>query len=197
MEEWRPLVGYEGLYEISSLGRIRGLERKCDALFYGNPGKRYVPPKLLSQTYDKDGYLHIRLSKNGKRETYSVHRLVAKTFLQNPDNKPQVNHINGHKDDNRIENLEWCTASENVLHGYRTGLYKTVHNAKPVAKLSDDGDIISVYESARKAEMEYHKENPNSANILRICAQGYGHCHGYGWKNISSEEYFALKEKLP
>ena len=81
--------------------------------------KRYI------KTFDGgDGYLSIRLNKNAKRFKFKVHRLVAITYILNPENKSQVNHINGIKKDNRVENLEWCTPSENMIHAYKTGLIK-------------------------------------------------------------------------
>lgn len=77
------------------------------------------------KTFDGgDGYLSIRLNKNGKRYKFKVHRLVAMNYIANPENKSQVNHINGIKKDNSFENLEWCTPSENMIHAYKTGLIK-------------------------------------------------------------------------
>lgn len=111
-EEWRPVVGYEGWYEVSNLGRVKRIK-------YGRGAKRGV----LSQgdgsyrnSMDKTAYKIVMLCKNGIPKTRSVHRLVAEAFIPNPCDKPQVNHKNGEKDDNRVENLEWVTNSENCLH---------------------------------------------------------------------------------
>ena len=188
MEEWKSLVGYEGCYEISSIGRIRGLERQCHINCHGTSANRFVPSIIISQRYDRDGYLRVHLSKNGKRTSELVHRLVAKTFIDNPNNKPQVNHINGRKDDNRVENLEWCTASENVTHAYRTGLCGIIYNSKPVAQLDEEGNILAVFESASKAEKAFKGVCKGSSNILKVCRRGYGHRHGFGWKTISVDE---------
>lgn len=102
-EEWRDIVGYEGLYQISNLGRI----------------KRLISPKckkerLLAVTKDlKYGYCRVMLSKENKARRFLIHRLLAEHFIPNPENKPCIDHINGIRDDNRLENLRWCTHSEN------------------------------------------------------------------------------------
>lgn len=99
MEEiWKDIEGYEGLYQVSNLGRVKNVKR--NRVTYGMKG-------------DKDGYLRIGLSKDGILKTYKVHRLVAMAFIPNPDNKPFIDHINTVKDDNRVQNLRWCTSKEN------------------------------------------------------------------------------------
>ena len=109
-EIWKDIIGYEGLYQVSSLGRVRSLdrydERNC-----------FRKGKVLSPGIKPDGYLVVVLSCNGKHKTIKVHRLVAQAFIPNPDGLPQVNHKNEDKSNNRVENLEWCDAKYNINFG--------------------------------------------------------------------------------
>lgn len=108
-EIWKPVKGYEGLYEVSNLGNVRSLDRHLMlgnhyCLLKGKPIKPYLTPK---------GYLMADLCKNSQRTHYLVHRLVANAFIPNPNNLPCIDHINTIKTDNRVENLRWCTNKEN------------------------------------------------------------------------------------
>ena len=115
IEEWRPVVGYEGLYEVSNTGQVRSLDRFYYRLHKG---------KVLSPTKDRYGYLTVTLNCNGKSKTIKIHRLVAQAFLPNPDNLPQVNHKDEVKTNNSVDNLEWCTAKYNVNFGTRQERYR-------------------------------------------------------------------------
>lgn len=112
---WKDIKGYEGIYQISDNGDIKSLNRFDKA---GHNLKELI----RKQKVTKFGYKNITLYKDGKRKEYFVHRLVAYTFIGMPKGKKQVNHKNGNKIDNRVENLEWVTVSENHKHMYRTGL---------------------------------------------------------------------------
>lgn len=116
MEEiWKDVVGYEGLYQVSNLGRVKSI----DTILKCKNGYRRRNGRILRQKFDgKGNYLEVSLSKESKVTTYSVHRLVAQSFIVNSKNKAEVNHKNRLKTDNRAENLEWCTRSENQLHRY-------------------------------------------------------------------------------
>ena len=115
MEEWKDVVGYEGLYEVSNLGNVRGVDRIVQ---YKNSYKT-IKGKVKTPRYYPDGYTSVILSKDGYKKQYFVHRLVAYAFIPNPDNLPCINHINEIPDDNRVENLEWCTIQYNNTYGTR------------------------------------------------------------------------------
>lgn len=110
-EVWRDIDGYDGLYQVSNMGRVRS----C----------KYGKWKVLKPATINKGYFFVNLWRNGEGKHYLVHRLVAEAFIPNPDDKPQVNHINGVKNDNREVNLAWCTSSENRQHAYDAGLNKS------------------------------------------------------------------------
>jgi hypothetical protein len=113
-EIWKDVKGYEMYYEVSNLSNIR---RKL--------GTSKLKQKNLKGSFDKDGYIKVNLKIKQKTNSKILHRLLAEAFIPNPENKPQVNHINGIKSDNTLENLEWCTLSENRQHAYDTGLQRS------------------------------------------------------------------------
>jgi hypothetical protein len=111
---WKDIEGYEGYYQISDIGEVKSLPKEHR---YGLKTEKILKPKG-----DKDGYYRVSLCKNGKVKDFKIHRLVAINFIDNPINKPTVNHINGKRNDNRLENLEWATHSEQNYHLYKMGL---------------------------------------------------------------------------
>lgn len=113
-EIWKDIKGYEGKYQISNLGNVRSL------MYHNAKGIRRT--SLLKPATDRSGYFRCALSKNNILTTFKVHRLVAQAFIPNPLNLPQVNHLNGNKQDNRAENLEWASNSTNQIHAYKLGL---------------------------------------------------------------------------
>jgi hypothetical protein len=124
-EIWKPVIGYEGLYEVSNNGRIRsisGCNTECPCC--GRKISRRIKGKILAFTVGEKGYLTVVLSKQGVSKRVKVHRIVAINFIPNPKNKPQVNHEDGIKSNNFVENLSWATNKENMEHAIRTGLSK-------------------------------------------------------------------------
>lgn len=113
-EIWKDIKGYEGLYQISNLGNVKSVKRRIK---YSNGTIVSYPEKILKGFISTSGYKAVDLYENKKKKKFYIHRLVAEAFVDNPLNKPEVNHINENKLDNRFENLEWCTSSENKLAG--------------------------------------------------------------------------------
>ena len=134
-EIWKEVKGFEDYYIVSSIGNVMRKE-----------GTSHLESKKLKMLLDKDGYHRVNLKVNQKGFNRLVHRLMCQAFLQNPDDKPQVNHINGIKGDNRLENLEWCTLSENRQHAYDTGLQNSntrKGSKNNFAKLSKE-DVLKI-----------------------------------------------------
>lgn len=125
MEIWKDVKGYEGIYKISNFGNVKSLERLKKSK--GN-STRVVNERILKYNTNIFGYKYVILCKESKNKCFLIHRLIGIAFIPNPENKPQINHINGIKTDNSISNLEWCTQQENSIHAFKTGLMH--HNPK-------------------------------------------------------------------
>lgn len=131
MEQWKDIPGFEGYYQASSFSRIRSVNRTIDHKenFSSNTYKKTYKGKIKSQ-FVTGGYYRISLCVNNKERQYTAHRLIALTFIPNTLNKSQVNHKDGNKLNNSIDNLEWCTPSENAKHAVSTGLVKILKGKK-------------------------------------------------------------------
>lgn len=134
-EIWKDIKGYEGLYEISNLGNVKSLHKSLN--------HNYKPFILKNDDYGR--YNTVRLYKDGISKVYAIHRLVAQAFIPNIENKPFINHINGNKKDNRVENIEWCTPRENNLHAFKTGLAK-IYNKGMIGKDSKHSIPVEQYD---------------------------------------------------
>ena len=145
MEEiWKDITGFEEYYQISTLGRVKSKSRKCNSRY----GKyKTVADKILSLNEDKKtGYVSITFCIKNKRITKLIHRLVAETFIDNPENKHTVNHINGIKNDNNVNNLEWMTMSENAKHAYKENnkrIKKSWSREEVIKLLNDFGEHVA------------------------------------------------------
>ena len=172
-EEWRAVIGFEGLYEVSNYGRVRSLGMDAKGA-YGSV--RHLKGKILKASCGKSGYPRVCLVG---RHWANVHRLVADAFIPNPENKPEVNHIDGNKANNRVDNLEWCTGSENMRHAYRAGLSN--QSKIKTAQIDNDGKIIKVYESSLAASRETGITQGNISKCARGLVKRAG---GYKWAYV-------------
>jgi hypothetical protein len=139
MIKYKDIVGYEGLYEVSSDGRV-----------YSKNFNRFCGRRIRKIQKRKDGYMQIMLNKDKEKRCLKIHRLVAEAFLDNPNKYKDVNHINGNKSDNRVENLEWCNRSHNVTHAYRIGLKNINADKNPNSKYVLDTKANVFYSTAKE-----------------------------------------------
>ena len=187
MEEiWKAIEGYEGKYEVSNLGRVRSLDMKFDRIWNGITQHYHVKGRILKQKTDNKGYAFIGLS-NGARHNISyfrVHQLVAKAFIPNPDNLPQVNHKDENKQNNIVSNLEWCNAQYNATYGTIPEKNSKAHSI-PVVQCDMNGNPIRTYPSATAAA----KSIGLTRGAVTKCCKGQNKtAGGYRWRYIDPDK---------
>lgn len=151
MEVWKDVKGYEGLYEVSSKGRVRTKEGKTTyRILNGRKQKRVWKSRVLKEKNPSGRDVRVSLWKNRKEKSWLVHRLVAMAFLPNTDNKPSINHIDGNPRNNNVENLEWVTYKENSNHAFDNDLMR--NNVKVVLQCSETDELFSFRSMAKASE---------------------------------------------
>lgn len=201
-EIWKDITGYEGYYMVSNLGRVKSLEKtvRCDR------GYRIIPEKILKAGIRANGYLIVRLSKDGKEKTYMIHRLVASVFCENPEGYTEVNHKDEDKTNNNVDNLEYCSRSYNCNYGTRNQRVaekmrgrklseehkkkvaeKNTNNpklSKPVIAIHKINGLIlkfpSVREAGRSTGIPYQ-------SIYKCCKGKYKSAGGFVWHYADAE----------
>ena len=185
-EIWKDIEGYENLYKVSNMGRVKSLER----MKWNGRGYQKVPEKILEGYDIGNGYLYVGLYRGGKSKQCLVHRLVATAFLDNSDNLPEVNHKDENKKNNCVENLEWCSKLYNINYGTgskrsaekRRGRKQTEEHikkrSKPVFSVDKDSGLIMYWESTREAER--CTDIPHG-NIINCCKGKAKSCGNHIW----------------
>lgn len=180
VEIWKPVMGYEGFYEISNLGRVRSLDRWRNAK---NGSKSILKGKVMKNHYVDNGYIRILLNDGIEKKKHLIHRLVAKAFIPNPNNLPEVNHKDEDKSNNIVwinedgsidynkSNLEWCDDKYNTRYSL----------AKPIIQFTLDGELVKKWDATIDIENELHI---NHSAVSGCCKNKYGHksAGGFIWK---------------
>lgn len=179
-ETWRSVPDYEGIYEISNLGRIKSLDRSCT----DKRGRKYfLYGKLMKQKTTSFNYQTISLSKTSKSKDFFIHKLVALAFIPNPENKKEVNHINGIKSDNTVFNLEWCTRSENNRHAIDTGLLVAQRGVDRYNSKLTEEQVIRIKKAYKKNPKLHQKKLAEEMGICRKALNSI--VKGHTWKHIT------------
>ena len=189
-EVWEDVQGYEGLYLISNLGRVKILPR-----IKINKGSCLVSKEKFSKIRTRcDGYYGLSLTLNNEIKHYYLHRLLAIHFIPNPENKPQVNHINGIKNDNRLENLEWATSKENIIHARDKGLRLAPKGDSHSSSKLTELQVLDIKERLKKRERNVFIANYYNVNSGTISAikreKNWKHLKGQAPKQELINEIF-------
>ena len=155
-EVWKDIAGYEGFYKVSDKGNVYSVER------IDSRGRR-IGGIILKPRYARDGYIQAGLCKNGMRKYKYVHRLVSEAFIPNPESLPEINHIDEVKDNNNVENLEWCTREHNLNHGTRTERAVQAQSKKVRAVNIKTGEVIRFKSTSEAGRKGYNKGGVSAA----------------------------------
>lgn len=178
-EIWKDITGYEGYYQVSNKGRVRSLDRKVEC-FHGRKATRLG--QIRKQSRNNGGYCCVVLSKNSKHKTFDVHRLVAQAFLENPNPDFEVNHKDGDKTNNDVDNLEWVSRSYNLAHSYKVCGRDNNFTRKKRSVLCVETGVI--YPSAAEAARILHV---NADRICQVVAGKAKTTGGYTWRRADEE----------
>lgn len=184
-EVWKDIPNYEGHYQASNLGRIRSIKKEI---------------KILKEINRNDGYLFVNLSKNGKSKPIKIHKIIAYTFLKNNNNYTDINHKDGNKQNNCVNNLEFCNRSHNIKEAYRLKLRKpnktNIGKRKKVLQKDKDGKPIKIWDSIKEASI---KLNIKDSNISQVCKSKRNYAGNYIWEyayDTLETKTNALKKKM-
>lgn len=170
-EIWKDIKNYENLYQVSNLGRVKSLKRYVN---HSGNSKRIVNEKILKPVIDDTKYFVVSLWKNNNHTRPHIHRLVAETFIPNLENKPHINHIDGNKLNNSVNNLEWCTPKENIIHAYKIGLNK---NNRIINQYDLNGNFIKTWNNIKEAQIFY-----KTTHIGECCRGTRNQTKNYIWE---------------
>lgn len=192
-EVWKPVIGWEGFYEVSNLGRAKSLARTKR----NGKGRVYMPERILKPFPNTQGYLCIDLRREGESHKKTLHRLIASAFIPNPDNKPCIDHIDTNRQNNTVDNLRWCTVLENRHNPISEVKYskggmmgknhpekrkRKIRESQPhsraVLQFTKEGELIAEYQSVNAAARAV---GASQSNMTHACA-GRKSCSGYLWR---------------
>lgn len=192
MEQWKDIQGFEGRYQVSTLGRVKSLPKPRTT----PSGQKYMTRERLRRPSVNRGYHSVDLYDGVAMERRLVHRLVAQAFIPNAESKPHVNHKDGNHGNNTVENLEWCTPNENEWHSYNVlgkkpsraflGRFNERHpGSKQVIQEDMDGNIVAIFPSAREAD----RFGYDYRNVSAVCRGRRNHYKGYQWRFMPSPSH--------
>ena len=178
MEEiWKDIEGYEGIYQVSSFGRVRSLDRM---VIMRNGRSRIKRGQILKERRTKHGYVRVQLGVNNDQY---IHRLVASTFISNSDNLPQVNHKDENKSNNRVDNLEWCDNVYNINYGTAKERLSDISSTRPIKQLTLEGELVAEYKGVIDA---VRKTGYKEAPIRECCNHKTHTAYGFIWEYKNS-----------